>query len=136
MAEKVATYSNRDSGLSVELLHFLDMSRKKRLLDEERLVRLKLASELLGEGLVHTAVEVAVCQVECQWGVVTKVNRIHSQSDVNTDRLDLFQALDGGIESVRGVEPAELLNESVSRCLEEASSTVSSPTRQRSSSRP
>lgn len=106
-AERV-TYSNGNGGLGVELLHLLNVSREKRLLDEERLVGLKLASELLGEGFVHTAVEVAAEQVRCQRRAHSVAKGFNTQSDVDSDRLDLFQALDGGIKSVRGIEPAEL----------------------------
>lgn len=85
---EAGTYSNGDSSLSVEFLQLLNVTGKKGLLDEERLVGLKSTGKLLREGLVDTAVEV--------------------ESDVDADRLDLCETLDGRLEGMWGVEPRQL----------------------------
>lgn len=83
------THSNRDGGLVVQILQFVHMSRKKRLLNEERAVRLELLGKLLGHCLVDTAVEV--------------------EAGIETDALDLCEALDSLVKGMWRVEPSDRL---------------------------
>lgn len=82
------TNSDGNGGLLVKLLQFFDVTRKKGLLDEERLVRFEQSSELLGHGLVNTTVEV--------------------EAGVHADALHFLQSIDGGLEVGRRCEPGEL----------------------------
>ena len=54
-SEESFSQSDGDGGLSVELLEFLDLTGKERLLDEEGLMRFEHSSKLLGHRSVNSS---------------------------------------------------------------------------------
>lgn len=54
-------------------------------------MRFQCRRQLLGQSLVHSAVEI--------------------ETDIEPDRLDILKSLNGRFQSVRGVKPAELGHE-------------------------
>lgn len=86
--DRLRTHGNGNVRLSVELLHFWDLTREERLFNKQRLVRFQGRCQLLCQRLVHSTVKV--------------------ETDVNTNRLDVLEALNSSLQRMGRVKPAKL----------------------------
>jgi hypothetical protein len=97
-SKKTLAEGDGDGGLVVEVLELVGVPGKEGFLDEERAVGFEKLSELLGHGLVDSAVEVTE---------ISSDTTRYSQSNVHTNRLDLSEPLDRLVQRVRRVEPCD-----------------------------